>query len=78
MVDWLVYHPTYRVLVCTVHSFAVLKLSSHLCKERFILGPIRPRPKSRASIAGNALKCRKRNNQAAWQGRGPKFNTDSK
>jgi hypothetical protein len=33
MVDWLVYHPTYKVLVCRAHGFAVSKLSSHLSKQ---------------------------------------------
>jgi hypothetical protein len=33
MVDWLVYHPTYKILVCRAHGFAVSKLSSHLSKQ---------------------------------------------
>jgi superfamily II DNA helicase RecQ len=33
MVDWLVYHPAYKVLVCKVHGFAISKLSSHLSKQ---------------------------------------------
>jgi hypothetical protein len=33
MVDWLVYHLAYKVLVCRVHGFAISKLSSHLSKQ---------------------------------------------
>lgn len=33
MMDWLVYHPTYKVLICRAHGFAVSKLSSHLSKQ---------------------------------------------
>lgn len=33
MVDWLVYHPAYKVLVYRVRGFAVSKLSSHLSKQ---------------------------------------------
>lgn len=33
MVDWLAYHPAYKVLVCRVHGFAISKLSSHLSKQ---------------------------------------------
>ncbi len=33
MVDWLVYHLAYKVLVYRVHGFAISKLSSHLSKQ---------------------------------------------
>lgn len=33
MVDWLVYHPRYQVLVCRVHGYAISNLVSHLADK---------------------------------------------
>jgi len=33
MVDWLIYHPAYKVLICRAHGFVVSQLSSHLLKQ---------------------------------------------
>ena len=33
MVDWLVYHPRYQVLVCRVHGHAIMNLVNHLADK---------------------------------------------